>query len=85
MDIREYTLSGVRTSLQIAKIHGIPSGNFNPGIPFLVKNITEDNISIQIRPAGQEDFIETVLYPGWNVELISEIKGVQENTLQYGY
>lgn len=52
---------------------------------FLLKNITEDNISIEIRPAGQDEYITTVLYPGWNVELCNAVKGVTANTLQYGF
>lgn len=72
-------------SLQVSKIKNIPAGNFAPGLMFLLKNITEDNISIEIRPAGQEEFITTVLYPGWNVELCNAVKGVTANTLQYGF
>ena len=55
------------------------------GLDFLVKNITEGNIQLQVRPAGQSEFITTVLYPGWNPEIYSEVKGVLANTLQYGY
>ena len=72
-------------SLQVSKLNDIPTGNFNPGVYFLVKNITDNNISIQIRPAGQANFVETILYPGWNPEIISEIKNVTEGQLQYGY
>lgn len=72
-------------SLQVSKIKNIPAGNFAPGLMFLLKNITEDNISIEIRPAGQEEFVTTVLYPGWNVELVSAVNNVTEITLQYGF
>lgn len=72
-------------SLQVSKLKDIPQGNFNPGIYFLVKNITNNNIAIEVRPAGQSEFVSTVLYPGWNPELISEVKNVTANQLQYGY
>lgn len=72
-------------SLQVSKLNDIPAGNFNPGVYFLVKNITDNNISIQIRPAGQANFVETILYPGWNPEIVSEIKNVTGGQLQYGY
>lgn len=72
-------------SLQVSKLKDIPQGNFNPGIYFLVKNITDNNIAIEVRPAGQSEFVSTVLYPGWNPELISEIKNVTANQLQYGW
>ena len=29
--------------------------------------------------------IETVLYPGWNPEILKGIKNVTTNQLQYGY
>lgn len=72
-------------SLQVSVLKDIPAGNFNPGIYFLVKNITEGNIEAQVRPAGQSEFVTTIIYPGWNPEIYSEIKGVSEDTLQYGY
>lgn len=72
-------------SLQVSVVKEIPAGNFNPGCEFLVKNITEKNISLEVRPAGQEDFITTIFYPGWNPEIIAEIKNVTSNQLQYGY
>ncbi len=76
---------GAINSLQVSVLKDIPAGNFNPGIYFLVKNITEGNIEAQVRPAGQSEFVTTIIYPGWNPEIYSEIKGVSEDTLQYGY
>ncbi len=76
---------GAINSLQVSVLKDIPAGNFNPGIYFLVKNITEENIEAQVRPAGQSEFVTTIIYPGWNPEIYSEIKGVSEDTLQYGY
>ena len=85
MDNRIINRAEVINSLQVSVLRYIPAGDFNPGIGFLVKNITEENIQLQVRPAGQSEFITTVLYPGWNPEIYSEIKGVLANTLQYGY
>ena len=76
---------GAINPLQVSVLKDIPAGNFNPGIYFLVKNITEGNIEAQVRPAGQSEFVTTIIYPGWNPEIYSEIKGVSEDTLQYGY
>lgn len=81
----------VVNSLQIAIMGNVPAGNFsindNKGgkQPFLLKNITEENITIDIIPAGQSNAINTILYPGWNVELVNQVNGVTANTLQYGY
>nr|DAN43736.1 MAG TPA: hypothetical protein [Caudoviricetes sp.] len=76
---------GKISSVQVSILHDVPAGDFFPGVRFLIKNITDDNITIAIRPAGQEDFVTTVLYPGWNPELCEEIQEVEEGTLQYGY
>lgn len=72
-------------SLQVSFLKDIPAGDFNPGIYFLVKNTTDENITAQIKLGSSKEFVSTVLYPGWNPELILEIKGVTANTLQYGY
>lgn len=77
--------SGLITSIQVGIIQNIPAGDFNPGIYFLVQNITENPYSIEIRPAGQQNFIQTILYPGWNPIIISEIKDAPEGVFQYGY
>lgn len=55
-----------------------------PGV-FLIKNLTDDTLTLTVKPAGNDEFIETKVYPGWNPEIISEIQGAQENQLQYGY
>lgn len=85
MDTKIINQDAKVSSLQISKLNNVPAGNFEPGIMCLLKNITEDNISIEIRPAGQTEFITTILYPGWNVELVNAVKGVTANTLQYGW
>jgi hypothetical protein len=72
-------------SLQVSRLLNVPAGEFEPGLMFLLKNITDENITVEIRPAGQEEYISTILYPGWNVELVNAVKGVTDNTLQYGF
>lgn len=83
--------SNVGNSLQVAIMNNVPAGNFSISdgkggkLAFLLKNITEEAITITIVPAGQTNAVSTVLYPGWNVELVSQVNGVTANTLQYGY
>lgn len=84
MDAKLYTLGGVQTSLQVSSLGNIPSGDFNLGCLFLVKNITDDNIRVTVIMADNTE-IETVLYPGWNPEILKGIKNVTTNQLQYGY
>lgn len=78
-------------SLQISEIGNIPSGEFSIDdmrggkLPFLVKNITEDPIEVEVILAGMEEPVTTVLYPGWNVELVKQVNNAEADTLQYGY
>lgn len=78
------------TNFQVAHMGAIPSGYFNITIsrqkqPFLIKNITEDNVEVEIIPAGQTAAITTVLYPGWNVEIVNQVNNAPADTLQYGF
>lgn len=79
--------SGKVISLQVSTIGEISNELFSitGKEPFLVKNITDENIVASIKPASCNYFIETVFYPGWNPEIVTEIKCEKSNTLQYGY
>lgn len=75
------------TSLQVSRLYNIPEGNFvvtDKYYPVLIKNITDENVTLQVLLADASDYISTILYPGWNPELIVGIKDVPENTLQAG-
>lgn len=76
-------------SLQVSRLDNITldsEGEFKNKSNFLIKNITISadgfpiNISAQIIPAGQDEYIETVLFPGWNPEICKAIK-IDENSL----
>lgn len=78
------------TNFQVTRMGTIPSGNFNITVsgkkqPFLIKNITEDNVEVKIVPAGQTKAVTTILYPGWNVEIVNQINNAPADTLQYGF
>ena len=77
--------NGCANSLQVSVLQDIPEGNFSPGRPFVVKNITDDAILASVRPVNQENFVTTQIYPGWNPELLIAIEDVEADTLQYGY
>lgn len=76
---------GQEVSLQVSNIGNIPAGDFNPGRVFLIKNITDNNLRVTIKPAGTGKEIETILYPGWNAELVTAVIGATESQLQYGW
>lgn len=80
------TESGASTHLQITYLQSV-SGDVSSESPFVVKNITSDDVSVTGRLAGMPEgtSITTVLAPGWNPELFVELYGVPSDTLQIGY
>lgn len=83
-----FNRNGKPTSIQVSKLFLIPQGNFKVqdlNYPVLIKNITDENITVEVSLADSPDtYISTILYPGWNPELIVGIKNVPINTLQAG-
>lgn len=59
------------------------------GNSFFIKNEGNEPVKLEVIPAGSEDrkFIETTFVPGWNMELIQEIRQTPEvkNDLRFGY
>lgn len=77
--------NNVVNNLQVSCLHDIPAGNFSPGRSFVVKNLTDDEVALNVRLVSQDDFVSTKLYPGWNPEILIEIEDVPDGVLQYGY
>lgn len=84
MDIRMFNQRGTLNSLQVSVVKDIPTGDFNPGIVFLIKNVSEESVQVTIVPAGQEEEVTTTLMSGWNPELVKKIINAPEG-LQYGF
>lgn len=84
MDARIFNQGQVVNSLQVPVLKDIPTGNFNPGRVFLIKNNTEDDIQLTIILAGQSEQVTTTFYSGWNPVLVKEIINAPRG-LQYGY
>lgn len=79
------TKTGALTSLQVGFLANLKVGTFKSEGGFLVKNISQDNITCSVKMLSSDEAIETVFYPGWNLEIIKEITVETDNTLQYGY
>lgn len=84
MDIKLYNQGSLINSLQVSVLKNMPTGNFNPGFYFLIKNNTDTDMQITIVPAGQEEEVTTTLYSGWNPELVKRVTNAPAG-LQYGY
>lgn len=94
MDNRIYNRANAANSLQISimgKVEAvaefsIPNGMGEGGKePFLLKNVTEDPITVEVVLAGMDEPITTTIYSGWNVELVKQVNNAEADTLQYGY
>lgn len=76
------------TSLQVSRLWLLSEGDFKlsrGSNPVLIKNITDNNITVEVLLRDSEgEYVSTVLYPGWNPELIVGIKNVPGNSLQAG-
>lgn len=76
------------TSIQVSRLELLPAGKFEVNdkeLPVLIKNITADNVTAEIELVDNPgQYISTILYPGWNPELIIGIKNVPADTLQAG-
>lgn len=77
--------NGVDNSLQVSRLNDITGTNFklDGDRPFLIKNITDSNVTCTVRLANMNTTVSTVFYPGWNPELVVEIVG-EVTGLQYG-
>lgn len=63
MDNRIINRAEVINSLQVSVLRNIPAGDFNPGIGFLVKNITEEK-KVDGQTVGDMFFFhKLILYP----------------------
>ena len=73
--------------MQVSNIQNIPAGDFEIVLgahPVLIKNITQDEVQVQVKLCKMASFVTTTFYPGWNPELVVALKAVSANTLQYG-
>ena len=84
MDTRIFNQDGVLNSLQVSVVKEIPVGNFEPGLIFLIKNDTGEDLNVTIIPAGQSEEITTTMSPGWNPELVKKVINAPSG-LKYGY
>lgn len=74
-------------SLQVSIMGNISGEEFIPetGGYFLIKNISDDELTVTVTLAGSAEPITTKLYPGWNPELCKVVYNAPEGSLQYGY
>lgn len=68
---------------QIGKLWNI-EGNYESREPFAIKNISDENVTLKVRLFGMNEFIETVFYPGWNIELVSAVQDAPSGVIQGG-
>ncbi len=85
------TRSGEMSSAQIGimgEITGLDAENFKLEVGFNLKNDGESAVFLEVNLWGMEpgEFVNTRFEPGWNPEIIREIKQTSQNVaLKYGY
>lgn len=81
------SLNQKTVSPQVSVLNNVPEGDFSlpTGVYFLLKNITDEDITLEVKTADNKDFVSTKIYPGWNPELVIAVKGAPADSLQYGY
>jgi hypothetical protein len=85
------TRTGVRTSEQVSKfggITGLDEGDFvlSDGAAFLVKNDNDEAVTLEVLPVKGTAWVETKFAPGWNPELVWQIKqNATATNLLWGY
>lgn len=72
-------------SLQVSKMKQLDAGEYTQEQAFLIKNITESNITLSILLADDEDYITTTILPGWNPEVVRGIKDAPGGSIQIGW
>lgn len=81
----ESNIASMHSVMNPSHLFAVTEGDNTFAQPSVLKNITDANITIYVIPANGTEAISTVLYPGWNTEVVSGVQGATANTLQYGY
>lgn len=74
---------GTNYAPQITRMKAV-QGNYTQNVPFLIKNDTGDDVSLEVRFEGFDEFIQTTFYVGWNPEIVIEVKNAPVG-IQIGY
>lgn len=72
-------------SFQISYLKTAEAGDTELLYPVILKNITDDDLELEIKLKDNDDYITTVLYPGWNCEIVTAWKGAPADSIQFGY
>lgn len=74
-------------SLQIGVMGEINNVPFSMRTGFLIKNDSDEPIELEVNLLGMDPavYITTSFSPGWNPELIREVKSGDVSNIKYGY
>lgn len=72
-------------NLQVSHLKNV-SGSFEQEYPFLIKVLGESAVTLTVKMASDNEEIETVFEPGWNVEIVKSVSNIPDGTsIQIGY
>lgn len=81
------TRSNVTTSIQVAYMGEVSSTPFKLDLGFCIKNDDEEPVELEVNLIGmpEGEYITTSFAPGWNPEIVREIKSGDVSAIKYGY
>lgn len=72
-------------NLQVSHLKNV-SGSYEQEYPFLIKVLGESAVTLTVKMASDNEYIETVFEPGWNVEIVKSVSNIPDGTsIQIGY
>lgn len=72
-------------NLQVSHLKNV-SGSYEQEYPFLIKVLGESAVTLTVKMASDNEEIETVFEPGWNVEIVKSVSNIPDGTsIQIGY
>ena len=72
-------------NLQVSHLKNV-SGSYEQEYPFLIKVLGENAVTLTVKMASDNEEIETVFEPGWNVEIVKSVSNIPAGTsIQIGY
>jgi hypothetical protein len=81
------TRTNVTTSIQIGFIGEVSAVPFKLDLGFNVKNDSDEPVELEVNlismPEGE--YVTTSFSPGWNPEIVREIKSGTVTDIKYGY
>ena len=81
------TRTNVTTSVQIGFIGAVTVVPFKLDMGFNIKNDSDEPVELEVNLVSMPEdvYVTTLFEPGWNTEVVREIKSGTVTNIKYGY